>query len=259
MRNFLKYFGLEARKANIFFALTATLLVSLIIVWGIAQTSNSSAAPDLTGMTVAQANDFADKNGVLVSYVWVDSNEEQGTVILQEPAFGESIPLGKAIKLIVSKGVKNNSSNSEQKTNSTSDSVEAENPTQNKQTPPNKSQSNQSPVAGNNAPAPANAPKVTPPDPTRPWLTQQDIDQNRAEKAQLQQQIASLVAVIAGIQQCVNESAYDMQRYRVGGPEDNMTLWADAMQRNSNCRYELDSKNSELNVYNSLLNSRQWY
>ena len=63
------------------------------------------------------------------------------------------------------------------------------------------------PVTNNNqAPAPKApaAPKVSPPDPTRPWLTQADIDANVAQRAALVGQFNQQLAVVQSLQAELN-------------------------------------------------------
>lgn len=258
MKRLANYLGVSSSKPLIILfssSIVVTIFLTLIIS---SQISSASSLPDFTGQNLEQVKLEAEESDVEITFEWVDSNQPQGEVTSQKPPAGSPTFPGATIRIFVSKGPKTRAPN-ESKNASEAPPTTSEQTTQNGTSSLKSPQTNSNTNSGRNVPPQVTPNIVNPPDPTRPWLTQADIDQNRAEKATLLQQISSLESEIVGIQQCVSVSAADMQRYRIGGPEDNMTLWADAMQRNSNCRYELDSNNSDLNVLYAQLNSRDWY
>jgi hypothetical protein len=111
---------------------------------------------------------------------------------------------------------------------------------------------------GNPPPAPQ-SPVSNAPDPTRPWLTQADIDANRAQKAALEQQLISKLSELANVQAEIPIAVNDMNRFRVGGPEDDFALWNQAANRKMNLEARAMTLNTDIYLLDLQLRTGTWY
>lgn len=100
---------------------------------------------------------------------------------------------------------------------------------------------------------------VSPPDPSRPWLTQADIDANRSQRAALEQQITSTASEIVALEVQLASTADEINRYRIGGPEDNLALWSHASDRHASIAAQITLKSGDLELLVFQLNNGIWY
>lgn len=193
------FFSIKTKKP-VGFLLSLALPVIILVIFAttlIATSANSNPMPQLEGLTTDEVSDIAQEHKLDIQYFWVNSNAPKDEVTMQDPAAGSSFAPGDTIKVFLSKGnsAEPSSTSKSQKavTPATSESIN-----QNSGTAP--VTKNQSPNSVKNPPAQTAPKKASPPDPTRPWLTQEQIDANVAQRAEIVGRFNNQLAYVQSLQ-----------------------------------------------------------
>jgi hypothetical protein len=193
------FFGFKSKKP-VGFYLSFSLAVLILVIFAttlIATSANSNPMPQLAGLTTDEVSVIAQEHQLEIQYLWVNSNAPKGEVTMQDPEAGSSFAPGSKIKVFLSKGNSAEPSNPSKPQNAVTPATPESNNQKNGTAPGTK---NQSPNSVKNPPTQTTPKKASPPDPTRPWLTQEQIDANVAQRAEIVGRFNSQLAYVQSLQ-----------------------------------------------------------
>ena len=258
--NLTSFFGFKSNRTLwvIVASVAATLALVFITTALISTGAKSDSMPQLEGLTTDEVSVIAEEHHLAVTYVWVNSNAPKGEVTGHEPAAGSPLLPGSTVKVFLSKG---NNEDVPVSSKSQKGSTPSNSETTNQQSGGAPVTNKQAPSSANNLPAQTAPKKASPPDPTRPWLTQEQIDANVAQRAEIVNRFNNQRAYVQSLQAA--RDAKQAEKWAICNPPVregyNFQPCLDLDPVIAQMNAEIDSQLRVLESINAELQNGTWY